>query len=791
MLTYGFYDSLSGDRKYKASQFGDLFDGIIRDGVFLSWGDKFNVSPGSGMKVIVGTGKAWFNKTWTVNDSAYEVSIGASDITRYRRDVVVLDVNQSTDVRANTIKIVQGSYGASSSVSSQALIRDNINKHWQYPIAEILVKPGVSSISAADIVQKVGLADTPYVTGILQTTSAASLFSTWEAEWNALITSIGRDPIATFDTRLSGLEDHYRTKGVVLGQANGATIGDYSISIGATPNTLIPNYSFAHGNNVMVGDVGAHAEGKNTKAEGSYSHAEGDNGTTNGTASHVEGYGCKIESTSALNSNYAHAEGSLTIARGVASHTEGYKTVTMKNYAHAEGRETISNGNAAHAEGFGTATSGDYSHAEGSGTVASGDYSHAEGYTAQAKGVSSHAEGHTTTTYGDKSHSEGFRTVARGEGSHAEGDSTQADGDWSHAEGQSTEASGKYSHTEGNSTIASNDCAHAEGWGTKASDFCAHAEGNYSKATYANAHAEGSGTQASANAAHAEGVGTIAGYEGSHAEGMACSVVGGVGHAEGNTTQANGNQHVTGHYNKKDATAATSSGSSTDNAFIIGNGTASTQSNAFRVQYNGATYAKGAYSATGADYAELFEWEDQNPTKENRKGLFVTMVGDRIKIASPGDWLLGVVSAAPCVLGNIDMEWSGQFLKDEFGEFIMEHKTDIEKYVDLERQIKINPETGEERVEMVEVEKEREIEYDFYKVNPEYDPEKPYTPRLERPEWAAIGMLGVLAVYDDGTCQVNGFCKCAQNGTATATDDTNGYRVIKRVSENIVNIIFR
>jgi hypothetical protein len=50
-------------------------------------------------------------------------------------------------------------------------------------------------------------------------------------------------------------------------------------------------------------------------------------------------------------------------------------------------------------------------------------------------------------------------------------------------------------------------------------------------------------------------------------------------------------------------------------------------------------------------------------------------------------------------------------------------------------------------------------------------------------------MLGVLSVRDDGTCQVNGYCSIAEDGTATMS--LSGYRVIKRVNDNIVKIIFR
>lgn len=50
-------------------------------------------------------------------------------------------------------------------------------------------------------------------------------------------------------------------------------------------------------------------------------------------------------------------------------------------------------------------------------------------------------------------------------------------------------------------------------------------------------------------------------------------------------------------------------------------------------------------------------------------------------------------------------------------------------------------------------------------------------------------MLGVLSVIDDGTCKVNGYCVVTDGGIATASDA--GYRIIKRVSDNVVKVIFR
>ena len=250
---------------------------------------------------------------------------------------------------------------------------------------------------------------------------------------------------------------------------------------------------------------------------------------------------------------------------------------------------------------------------------------------------------------------------------------------------------------------------------------------------------------------------------------------------------ANGNQVVTGHYNNDTlATAGSMSGTGDGTAFCIGNGT-STRSNAVRIDYNGKIWCKSAYSATGADYAELFEWEDRNTNNEDRRGYFVTMIGKQIKKANEGDYIIGVVSANPCILGNTDTEWQGQFLRDEFGSFIKE------KHMEMMKE-QVEDENGK----ITEIDKEVEVE--FYKVNPDYDPNMEYVDRLSRQEWDAIGMLGVLSVYDDGTCIPGGFCKVIDGGIGSMAENEydiiNGkiiknYKVIERVTENIIKVVFR
>lgn len=131
----------------------------------------------------------------------------------------------------------------------------------------------------------------------------------------------------------------------------------------------------------------------------------------------------------------------------------------------------------------------------------------------------------------------------------------------------------------------------------------------------------------------------------------------------------------------------------------------------FRVGGTGVVYSDGGTAMTSpADYAEMFEWVDGNPSGQDRIGMSVALVGGKIRIAHPGDDPVGVVSGNPAVLADAgDLRWGGKYLRDDFNR-------------------PIRNEHGE-RV-----------------VSPDHDPNLPYVPRRERKEWAMVGIVGKLRV---------------------------------------------
>ena len=234
-------------------------------------------------------------------------------------------------------------------------------------------------------------------------------------------------------------------------------------------------------------------------------------------------------------------------------------------------------------------------------------------------------------------------------------------------------------------------------------------------------------------------------------------------------------QAVAGRYNDVSTAAKqgpTSESSTTGSLFMVGIGTSDTaRSNAFRVSVDGRCYGSQAFGGSGADVAEYYEWLDGNPDNEDRRGLFVTLDGKKIKLATADDdYILGVVSAMPMIVGGIQSEnWHDMYLKDVFGQRLTE-TVEVEETTDEEGNV--IPAHTETR----------------WILNPEYDPKREYVSREFRKEWSAVGIIGQLVIVDDGTCQVNGYAKPSDNGTGTAAEGKTPYRVMERIDESHVLI---
>ncbi len=348
----------------------------------------------------------------------------------------------------------------------------------------------------------------------------------------------------------------------------------------------------------------------------------------------------------------------------------------------------------------------------------------------------------------------------------------------SFALGYNVTASSMYSHAEGYGASATNTYAHAVGYNTIASGQHSDAEGYETRACGMYSHAEGRGTEADGNATHAEGYETRACGTYSHAEGY-------------KATAYNFASHVSGKHNKAMTIGAGESNQVGD-AFVIGNGTGSANSNALRVTYSGDIYGTKAFQSSGADYAEFIKpWWDGNLNDEDRVGYFVTVKDGLLYKANDGEYIAGITSGNPSIVGNADEDYYWRYERDEFNRIVMEG---VPETVQLEDEDG-NPVFDEETHEPVMVETGNIVPNARMKLAEGYDPslQESYIERKYRKEWDYVGMLGVLPVRDDGTCIPNHFCKCGGNGIATFSSERgfDTFYVMDRVSENVISVIIK
>ena len=389
------------------------------------------------------------------------------------------------------------------------------------------------------------------------------------------------------------------------------------------------------------------------------------------------------------------------------SNVYGCSPITVHSSVQHSG--STASGQLAFATGFLTQAIGDGSHSEGAGTIASGASSHAEGFLTSARFTSDHAEGYLTIA--DSSVGAGGPDPLA---AHAEGVATKAYGSGSHAEGNGAEAWGQVSHAEGTLTIASGMTSHAEGWSTTANGV--------------GSHVEGTGSTVNGDFSHASGVNNTVDGDYAKAAGGQNSVNGDFGYAHGFGNEADTFETAIGAYNDRSVGGSV-------NLLTIGNGSGVgvSRSNAFRIDFNGNTFnASGNYLA-GADYAEYFESEEGN---EIPVGTIVELVGSKIKVCENSENAIGVISANPGIIGNSDGgagdEWVGKYEKDEWGIPLYEsHELELPSKVDEEG----NVSTKKHRIQR-------------RKLSKEFDADKEYLTREERPEWNKVALLGQVRILN-------------------------------------------
>ena len=162
----------------------------------------------------------------------------------------------------------------------------------------------------------------------------------------------------------------------------------------------------------------------------------------------------------------------------------------------------------------------------------------------------------------------------------------------------------------------------------------------------------------------------------------------------------------------------------------------------------------GTYTSP-ADYAEFYESVSGEPIDP---GVSVVLAAGKVRPATAQDApasIIGVVRPrlASTVVGNAaPLAWQQKFLRDAFGGLIYESFT-VTRWVDSG----IAHAYATDRIpsnlivpvgaEVVSTDADGNP-FRRAKVNPDYDPDEVYVPRIDRPEWIVVGLMGQIPVKD-------------------------------------------
>ena len=106
----GFFNSKGLDRTYMAEDFTSYLSSIICNGILDTYGQMFKLTAASsGLKVTLGTGKAWIDGHYFVNDSRYTIDLSPyqdESLPRFVAISILLDVGES--VRNVSLEVIPG-----------------------------------------------------------------------------------------------------------------------------------------------------------------------------------------------------------------------------------------------------------------------------------------------------------------------------------------------------------------------------------------------------------------------------------------------------------------------------------------------------------------------------------------------------------------------------------------------------------------------------------------------------------------------------------------------------------
>ena len=180
MVSYGFFDSVNGDRRYSADDFTHFLGNLVSDGVIATPANALQIQEAEGMTVKVSAGWAYIQGHYVHNDNDLYFTIDDSDILLNRADRIVLRLDKPNRKIAITVKKGEPQYLNDDGTVILPYIQRDENI-WELSLGWIGISAGQTSIVQAHITDERSRTDIcGWVTGLIQQIDTTNLFAQYD-----------------------------------------------------------------------------------------------------------------------------------------------------------------------------------------------------------------------------------------------------------------------------------------------------------------------------------------------------------------------------------------------------------------------------------------------------------------------------------------------------------------------------------------------------------------------------------------------------------------------------------
>lgn len=221
-----FFNSINGDRKYKASDFAEFFNSLLTNGIFPNPSNNLQAIANGNMSLTIRAGKAWINGYVYINTSDLSLTLSAADGVLNRIDTVV--VRFSTNNRNIQTVIKKGT--AASNPVAPVLQRDA--DIYELGIANIYIAVGATAITQANVTDlRLNTSYCGIVNSLIQADTTA-IFNQYQSWFNTKTTQYQTD-ISTMKSQFqSDFDTWFNSVQAALG---GDVAGNLLAKINAIP----------------------------------------------------------------------------------------------------------------------------------------------------------------------------------------------------------------------------------------------------------------------------------------------------------------------------------------------------------------------------------------------------------------------------------------------------------------------------------------------------------------------------------------------------------------------------